>query len=143
MTEIPVPSEIVGRSLWGDDPGEMRRAYGALFASQGIAIDCHDEQQLVVFPEMDKSVPVPEITESCWDILHVSPRAMMCASSRMVVRRRDSDAPAVVACTLLPYDPAFEMGVTLAQSARTVKLHHPHCAQFCVLGGGSCSTNSQ
>ena len=29
----------------------------------------------------------------------------MCASSRMVVRRRDAARPAVVACTLLPYAP--------------------------------------
>ena len=47
-----------------------------------------------------------------------------------------------------PYDPAFEMGATLAEAARAdggmfaagaVKLCHPHCAKFCVLGGGSCS----
>jgi hypothetical protein len=44
---------------------------------------------------------------------------------------------------------AFEMGATLAESlgadggnfeAGAVKLNHPHCAKFCVLGGGSCST---
>jgi len=54
----------------------------------------------------------------------------------------------VLPCTLLPYDPAFEMGATLAEAAQadggmfehgTVKLCHPHCAKFCVLGGGSCS----
>ena len=45
----------------------------------------------------------------------------------------------VVPCTLLPYDPTFEMGTTLASAAGVVKLNHPHCAKFCVLGGGSCS----
>jgi hypothetical protein len=54
----------------------------------------------------------------------------------------------VLPCTLLPYDPAFEMGETLAEAARAdggmfaggaVKLCHVHCAKFCVLGGGSCS----
>jgi hypothetical protein len=64
---------------------------------------------------------------------------MMCASARMVVRRRDAEAPAVVACTLLPYDPGFELGNRLAESMDAVKLNHPHCAKFCVLGGGSCS----
>jgi hypothetical protein len=40
------------------------------------------------------------------------------------------------------------MGATLAESLAAdggnfergaVKLNHPHCAKFCVLGGGSCS----
>jgi hypothetical protein len=64
---------------------------------------------------------------------------MMCASSRMVVKRKGAAAPAVLACTLLPYDPQFEMGATLAEAARSVALNHPHCAKFCVLGGASCS----
>jgi hypothetical protein len=66
----------------------------------------------------------------------------------MVVKRRGAASPHVVPCTLLPYDPRFEMGQTLAQSLAAdggafahggVKLNHPHCARFCVLGGGSCS----
>lgn len=63
----------------------------------------------------------------------------MCASSRMVVKRRGAARPAVLACTLLPYDPAFEMGETLEEAERPVQLNHPHCARFCVLGGASCS----
>lgn len=131
-------THVAGRRLWGDAPGDLRRAYGRLFAQEHIRIDAGDEQQLVLFPEMDAAAAVPEITEACWDILHVSPGAMMCASARMVVRRRDSETPAVVACTLLPYDPQFELGASLDQASRTVKLNHPHCAKFCVLGGGSC-----
>lgn len=129
---------VAGRSLWGDEPGALRRAYGRLFAEHGIAVDASNAQQLVLFPEMDAAAPVPEITEACWDILHLSPAALMCASARMVVRRRDSAVPAVVACTLLPYDPQFELGASLAEASRTVRLNHPHCAKFCVLGGGSC-----
>lgn len=97
---------------------------------------------------MDERADVPEITEDCWRILGKSPKDVMCASSRMVVKRKGAEAPVVLPCTLLPYDPAFEMGATLAQAARAdgfmfeagaVKLCHPHCAKFCVLGGGSCS----
>ena len=98
---------------------------------------------------MDVRADVPEITEACWGILHKDPREVMCASSRMVVKRKGANAPVVLPCTLLPYDPAFEMGATLAEAARAdggmfesgaVKLCHPHCAKFCVLGGGSCSS---
>jgi hypothetical protein len=88
---------------------------------------------------MDDTADVPEITTACWGILGVSPATQMCATSRMVVKRKGAAAPAVVACTLIPYDPRFEMGATLAEARRSVKLAHPHCARFCVLGGGSCS----
>jgi hypothetical protein len=66
----------------------------------------------------------------------------------MVVKRKGAEEPVVLPCTLLPYIEAFEMGPTLADAARAeggmfedgaVKLCHPHCAKFCVLGGGSCS----
>ena len=33
-------------------------------------------------------------------------------------------------------------GATLAEADGAVKLNHPHCARFCVLGGGSCSGGS-
>jgi hypothetical protein len=98
---------------------------------------------------MDERADVPEITESCWGILHKDPNDVMCASSRMVVKRKGASHPVVLPCTLLPYDPAFEMGATLADAAQAdggmfehgaVKLCHPRCAKFCVLGGGSCST---
>jgi hypothetical protein len=57
----------------------------------------------------------------------------------MVVKRKGEDTPRVAACTLLPYDPQFDMGETLEESMQDVKLNHPHCARFCVLGGASCS----
>ena len=57
----------------------------------------------------------------------------------MVVKHKGRAHPVVVPCTLLPYDARFELGETLAGAARVVKLNHPHCARFCVLGGASCS----
>jgi uncharacterized Fe-S cluster-containing radical SAM superfamily protein len=131
--------DIAGRSCWGEDEATARAGYARLFAERNIPVDADDPARLVIFPEMDAALDVPEITTACWGILDVSPDAMMCATSRMVVKRKGADAPAVVACTLLPYDAQFEMGATLADAAEPVKLNHPHCARFCVLGGGACS----
>ncbi|VVS99160.1 radical SAM protein [Erythrobacter sp. EC-HK427] len=128
-----------GRSLAGETQEQARLAYGALFKREGIAIDTANPAQLVLFPEMDAKADVPEITTACWDILGTSPDAQMCASSRMVVHRKGEDTARVVACTLLPYDPQFDMGGTVAEADREVMLNHPHCARFCVLGGASCS----
>ena len=63
----------------------------------------------------------------------------MCASSRMVVKRKGEAVPRVAACTLLPYQPEFDLGESLAEASQAVQLNHPHCARFCVLGGASCS----
>jgi hypothetical protein len=63
----------------------------------------------------------------------------MCATSRMVVKRKGAERPAVLACTLVAYDPQFELGATLRDAARAVPLNHPHCARFCVIGGALCS----
>jgi uncharacterized Fe-S cluster-containing radical SAM superfamily protein len=117
----------------------MRAGFAQLFADHGIPIDAADPVALMLFPEMDEKADVPEITESCWGILHKSPESVMCASSRMVVKRKGAERPAVLACTLLPYDPQFELGATLAEASRPVALNHPHCARFCVLGGAACS----
>jgi hypothetical protein len=57
----------------------------------------------------------------------------------MVVKRKGEQRPVVQACTLLAYEKEFEMGNTLLEASRSVQLNHPHCAKFCVLGGGSCS----
>ena len=130
---------VAGRTFWREPEAELRAGFARLFREHGIPIDAEDRAQLVLFPEMDASADVPEITEACWGILHVSPDAMMCATSRMVVKRKGAERPVVVPCTLLPYDAQFEMGPTLAGAQGKVKLNHPHCAKFCVLGGGSCS----
>ena len=139
---------IAGRTCWGETEAEERNGYAALIAMRGWRIDPANPKQLMLLPEMDGSHDVPEITTACWGILHKSPQEMMCAKSRMVVKRKGSAAPVIVPCTLLPYEPAFEMGTTFAEAAAAdtdmfdngaVKLCHPHCAKFCVLGGGSCS----
>lgn len=130
---------VAGRSLWGESAAQARAGYAALYAGRGYDIDAADPGRTVLFPEMDLRVEVPEITTACWGILDKSPDAVMCASSRMVVKRRGAARPAVLACTLLPYDPQFELGETLEQAEAEVHLNHPHCAKFCVLGGASCS----
>lgn len=130
---------IAGRTCWDESEDQARAGYRDFFAAENITVDADSPAKLVLFPEMDVDVDVPEITTSCWNILDVSPDAMMCASSRMVVKRKGADSPVVMPCTLLPYDLSFEMGSTLVDAPDTVHLNHPHCAKFCVLGGASCS----
>ena len=130
---------IAGRRLAHEDEASARSAFARVFAAERLAVDAADPGALVLFPEMEPAADVPEITEACWSILHKSPGDMMCATSRMVVRRRGATAPVVVACTLTPYDAGFELGHTLMEASGPVSLNHPFCAQFCVLGGASCS----
>ncbi len=130
---------VASRRLSGETEAEIRAGFARLFNKLGVAIDAADPVRLMVFPEMDTAADVPEITEACWGILGKSPESVMCASARMVVKRKGAARPAVLACTLLPYDERFELGPTLASSTRAVPLNHPHCAKFCVLGGGACS----
>ncbi len=130
---------VASRLLSGESEAEIRRGFAALFAELGIAIDADDPAALTVFPEMDETTDVPEITEACWGILGKSPREVMCATSRMVVKFNGTARPTIIACTLLPYDPRFDLGPTLEGALGSVALNHPHCAKFCVLGGGACS----
>ena len=139
LTENGFAVSVAGRSFSGEDEPAIRAGFERLFADHNLRLNAHDPSDLVVFPEMDETLDVPEITTACWDILDIRPQDQMCATSRMVVKHRGRDRPTVMPCTLLPYDAAFEMGDTLETSAGTVKLNHPHCARFCVLGGASCS----
>jgi hypothetical protein len=52
----------------------------------------------------------------------------------MAVTRKDAEAPVVLACTLVPCDPRFELGRTLAETSRAVQLNPP---SFCVLAGSA------
>ena len=131
--------QVASRRLSGEPEAAIRRGFARLFAELGVAIDTADPVALTVFPEMDAAADVPEITEACWGILGKSPESVMCATSRMVFKRKGEAHPAVLACTLLPYDSRFELGRTLAGASGAVPLNHPHCAKFCVLGGGACS----
>jgi hypothetical protein len=130
---------VAGRTFSGESESGLRAGYAALFAALGLGLEARDPRHLVLFAEMDPHAEVPEVTERCWDLLGRSPDSVMCAWSRMVVKRRGAERPVVVSCTLLPYDPRFELGPSLAESARPVALNHPHCARFCVLGGSRCS----
>lgn len=130
---------VAGRSVFEDTDADSRSGYAAFYAEHDFKINAYDPAITVLFPEMDEAIEVPEITTACWGILDKSPDAVMCSSSRMVVKRRGADKPAVLACTLLPYAPEFELGETLEEAERDVALNHPHCAKFCVLGGACCS----
>lgn len=132
--------DVAGRKFWGEPEAAMRAGFAQLFAAEGLPIDAADPDRLVLFPEMDPRAEVPEITTSCWGILGVRPEQMMCAWSRMIIKRKGESHPVVVPCTLLPYDPQFELGRRLTDAGATVHLNHPFCAQFCVLGGASCSS---
>ena len=134
---------VAGRTIWGETDADLRAGFGSLFAALGIRVDADDPTRLVLFPEMEGDADVPEITERCWGILHKRPEEVMCATSRMVVKRKGTARPVVVSCTLLPYVEDFEMGATLAAAARPIKLNHRHCARFCVLGGSSCSPHKE
>lgn len=139
LRDTGIRMTVAGRTMWHEDDASARAGYAELYAREGFDIDAQNPGETVLFPEMDDSVDVPEITTACWGILNKSPREVMCSSSRMVVKRKGAASPAVLACTLLPYDPQFELGTTLQEAERPVQLNHPHCAKFCVLGGASCS----
>jgi uncharacterized radical SAM superfamily Fe-S cluster-containing enzyme len=130
---------VAGRTMWGEDEAAERDGYARLFSAHAIPVDARDPDALVLFPEMDARADVAEITQATLEALGKSSADLMCATSRMVVKRKDAERPAVLACTLLPYDAQFELGPTLKDAARSVPLNHPHCARFCVLGAASCS----
>jgi hypothetical protein len=133
---------LAGRHFTGEDDATVRAGFARLIAERCWPVDARDPAQLVIFPEMDGSLDVPEITTECWTILGKPPSDVMCATSRMVVKRAGAAHPVVLSCTLLPYDSRFELGHTLAEANRPVALNHPHCAKFCVLGGASCSAKA-
>ena len=130
---------VAGRTCWGETDDQARTGYTRLFRKKGILVNTQMTNRLVLFPEMDAKSDVPEITTSCGKILDVAPETMMCATSRMIIKRHGADQAVIGPCTLLPYDTTFELGNKLAQSPKKVYLNHPHCAKFCVIGGASCS----
>jgi uncharacterized Fe-S cluster-containing radical SAM superfamily protein len=132
---------VASRRLSGESEEALRLGFARLFVELGVEIDVGDAVALTIFPEMDELADVPEITEACWGLLGKSPDSVMCSSSRMVVKFKGAAQPSVIACTLLPYDPRFDLGPSLAGALGRVPLNHPHCAKFCVLGGGACSRN--
>lgn len=139
LTDLGLDLSIAGRSLAHESRVQALAGYQNLLDEYDIDLDVSTGENIVIFPEMSSSKDVPEITTACWDILNVHPDQQMCSSERMVVKRKGSDEPVVLPCTLIAYDEQFELGKTLKESFQRVYLNHPYCAQFCVLGGASCS----
>lgn len=139
LTDLGLDISIAGRSLAHESRVQALAGYQNLLDEYDIDLDVSTGENIVIFPEMSSSKDVPEITTACWDILNVHPDQQMCSSERMVVKRKGSDEPVVLPCTLIAYDEQFELGKTLKESFQRVYLNHPYCAQFCVLGGASCS----
>lgn len=133
-----VSVELAGRRLSDETEHQLRHGFARILREHGIAIDAHNSCQLVLFPEMMDAGDPPEITPACWEALNMSSSNIMCATGRMVVKRKGEEHPTIVACTLLPYDERFELGATLAEAHKPVHLAHRHCATFCVLGGAGC-----
>jgi len=74
--------------MFSEDDPTARDGFGKLITQHGWDVEATDPAKLILFPEMDETVDVPEITTACWGILDVHPDSMMCANSRMVVRRK-------------------------------------------------------
>lgn len=130
---------IAGRSLSSENMQQSLAGYQATLRHYGIDLTLCVGENMVIFPEMSTTKDVPEITTECWDILGVHPHQQMCASERMVVKRKGANKPVVLPCTLIAYNEKFELGHSLKEAFQPVYLNHPYCAQFCVLGGASCS----
>ena len=64
---------VAGRTVWGDTDAESRAGYAAFYAKHGFDIDAYNPATTLLFPEMDETVEVPEITTACWGILNKSP----------------------------------------------------------------------
>jgi molybdenum cofactor biosynthesis enzyme MoaA len=130
---------LATRLLWDEKEEDLRKSFGTFIKNNNLRLDTNSPKQLVTFAEMDEKIDTPEITTSCWDILKKDPNDIMCSWSRMVVRKKNSKSPSVIACTLLPYADEFDLGETLTNSLQKIYLNHKHCSKFCVLGGSSCS----
>ena len=130
---------LATRLMWDESEAQTRTNFKAFILKHDLPIDADSTKDLVTFTEMDVKQDTPEITTECWTILNKNPESIMCSSSRMIVKKKGNAKPSVIACTLLPYDEAFDLGSTLKQSMQKIYLNHPHCSKFCVLGGSSCS----
>jgi predicted phosphodiesterase len=119
---------VAARTPWGETEAMMRGGFACLFAAHGIGLDAQNPAELVLFPEMDSFSPSLGVSKAA---LAAAP-VPMCATSRMVVRRKGEDRVSITPCTLLP-------GRDLAALDAPVVLDHPHCGQFCIYGGASCA----
>lgn len=130
---------LATRLLWNQSEDQLRKNFQVFIKKNNLNLDAFSKQQLVTFAEMDEKVDTPEITTDCWGILNKDPNDIMCSWSRMVVKKKGTQKPKVIACTLLPYEDEFDLGDSLTNSLQKIYLNHKHCSKFCVLGGSSCS----
>jgi organic radical activating enzyme len=130
---------LATRLLWDESENNLRQNFQEFINTYQLNLDAYSNEQLVTFAEMDEKIDTPEITTDCWGILNKDPNDIMCSWSRMVVKKKGSKKPSVIACTLLPYDEEFDLGESLTNSLQKIYLNHQHCSKFCVLGGSSCS----
>lgn len=140
LVENNMQVSIAGRSLVDESIDNALEGFQSLLKDNNIDIKLKLGDNIVIFPEMIRDETVPEITTACWDILNKKPEDQMCATERMIVKRKGEQSPVVLPCTLLAYDKQFELGKTLKESSTRVQLNHVYCAKFCVLGGASCSS---
>jgi len=134
---------IAGRSLIKEPLDQAVEGYQKLLHDFEIPLNLMIGENIVIFPEMDQQHNVPEISTSCWSILHKEPTDQMCSSERMIVKKKGAVKAVVMPCTLLAYDERFELGESLLSAKQRVYLNHPFCSQFCVLGGASCSAKNK
>ena len=130
---------LATRLLWGEQEDQLRDNFNLFIDKYNLKLDAKSKEQLVTFAEMDEKFDTPEITTACWNLLGKNPDDIMCSSSRMVVKKKTSPKPSVIACTLLPYEDEFDLGQNLTNSLKKIYLNHKHCSKFCVLGESSCS----
>ena len=72
----------------------MRAGYARLFAELGVAIDAASPVSLVLFPGDGRHASTCRRSPTaCWGILKKSPDSVMCASARMVVKRKGAERP--------------------------------------------------
>ena len=74
LRDAGIRMTVAGRTVWGESEAESRAGYAAFFAENGFNIDAQNPGDTVLFPEMDETAEVPEISTACWDILGKSPR---------------------------------------------------------------------
>ena len=139
LRDVGINMKVAGRTIWDESESDIRLGYENLFRTRNYNIDARDPKQTVLFPEIDENFDIPEITADCWKILGKDPNTIMCSSSRMVVKRKGSEKPVVLACTLIESSSEFELGHTLKDAEIDVALNHKNCSKFCVLGGANCS----
>jgi len=140
LSRLPLRLAVAGR-MTGPPAEEalLRERYAALFAAHDLPLDAYDRESLVLFPELGGEDALPPLRPALLALRERQGLGLMCRRERMVVHRKGAPAAEVVACTLLPEEPRFSLGTSLAEAWRPVRLDHPHCARFCVLGGTSCS----